>query len=101
MAKLVLKFESALIREVPLGGKPITIGRAPDNDIQIDNLAVSDHHARISSEDTRLRIEDLDSLNGVSVNGTPIKTKWLCSGDNVSIGKHVIVIDLEHDVIRV
>jgi pSer/pThr/pTyr-binding forkhead associated (FHA) protein len=99
MAKLLLKFDSAVIREVPLGKNPITIGRAPDNDIQIDNLAVSDHHARISTEDTRLRIEDLDSLNGVSVNGTSTKSAWLSSGDNVSIGKHVIVIDLEHDVV--
>jgi pSer/pThr/pTyr-binding forkhead associated (FHA) protein len=98
MAKLVVKFESAVIREVPLGKNPVTIGRAPDNDIQIDNLTVSEHHARISSEDTRVRIDDLDSLNGVSVNGTPVKTAWLSSGDYISIGKHLIFIDLERDV---
>ena len=98
MAKLLLKFDSAVIREVPLGKNPITIGRAPDNDVQIDNLTVSDHHARISSQDTQLRIEDLDSLNGISVNGTPVKQGCLRSGDNVSIGKHVIVVDMEHDV---
>jgi len=100
MAKLVLKFESAVIREVPLGKSTITIGRAPDNDLQIDNLTVSEHHARILSEESRLRIEDLDSLNGISVNGTTTKREWLRSGDNVSIGKHVIVVDLEHDVTR-
>jgi pSer/pThr/pTyr-binding forkhead associated (FHA) protein len=98
MAKLILKFESAVLREVPIGQNPITIGRAPDNDIQIDNLSVSDHHARIFSPDNRLSIEDLNSLNGISLNGTPIKKEWLRSGDSVSIGKHVIVVDLEHDV---
>jgi pSer/pThr/pTyr-binding forkhead associated (FHA) protein len=98
MAKLVLKFDSVVMREVALGQKPILIGRSPESDLQIDNLAVSDHHARISYQDNRLRIEDLDSLNGMSVNGTPVKTEWLSSGDNVSIGKHVIVVDLEHDV---
>jgi pSer/pThr/pTyr-binding forkhead associated (FHA) protein len=98
MPKLVLKFESAVVREVPIGKKPITIGRAPDNDVQIDNLAVSDHHARISSQDNKLRIEDLDSLNGISLNGAPIEKEWLHSGDRVSIGKHVIIVDLEHDV---
>jgi pSer/pThr/pTyr-binding forkhead associated (FHA) protein len=98
MAKLVLKFESSVIREVALGKNPITIGRAPDNDIQIDNLMVSNHHARILSQDTRVSIEDLESLNGLSVNGAPTKKEWLHSGDNVSIGKHVIVVDLEHDV---
>ncbi len=98
MAKLVLKFDSAVIREIPLGKSTITIGRAPDNDLQIDNLTVSEHHARILSEANRLKIEDLDSLNGISVNGTARKMEWLCSGDNVLIGKHVIVVDLEHDV---
>jgi predicted component of type VI protein secretion system len=98
MAKLVLKFESAVIREVPLGKRTITIGRAPDNDLQIDNLTVSEHHARILAEANRLKIEDLDSLNGISVNGTARKMEWLSSGDNVLIGKHVIVVDLEHDV---
>ncbi len=47
MGRLVLKFDAAVLKEVPLGFEPVTIGRAPDNDIQIDNLAVSDHHARI------------------------------------------------------
>ena len=98
MPRLVLKFENAALKEVPLGTRPVTIGRAPDNDIQIDNLTVSEHHARISSEDTRVRIDDLDSLNGVSVNGTPVKTAWLSSGDYISIGKHLIFIDLERDV---
>src|ERR1700740_1125883 len=99
MAKLLLKFESAVIREVPIGRTPITIGRAPDNVLQIDNLAVSNHHARILSQSTGVRIEDLDSLNGISVNGTPVKQEWLRSGDNVSIGKHVIEVDLDHDVV--
>ena len=98
MGKLLLKFELSVIREVPIGNNPITIGRAPDNVLQIDNLAVSNHHARILSQTTGLRIEDLDSLNGISVNGTPVKQEWLRSGDSVSIGKHVIVVDLEHDI---
>ena len=43
MSRLVLKFENANLREVPLGNHPVTIGRAPDNDIQIaigDGLSV-------------------------------------------------------------
>ena len=47
MARLVVKFESQVLREVPLGASPLTIGRAPDNDLHIDNLAVSDHHAPV------------------------------------------------------
>ena len=42
MSRLVLKFETETLKEVPLGTRPVTIGRAPDNDIHIDNLGVSD-----------------------------------------------------------
>jgi pSer/pThr/pTyr-binding forkhead associated (FHA) protein len=98
MPKLVLKFDSALLREVPLGKAPITIGRALDNDLQIDNLAISDHHARITTQDDRLKIEDLNSRNGVFLNGNQVNQEWLHSGDSIGIGKHVILVDLEHDV---
>ncbi|HEY7680308.1 MAG TPA: FHA domain-containing protein, partial [Terriglobia bacterium] len=64
MPKLVLKFEAAVLKEVPIGAQPVSIGRAPDNDIQIDNLAVSSHHAKVYSEEGRLVVEDLNSLNG-------------------------------------
>ena len=64
MSRLVLKFESAALKEVPLGTRPVTIGRAPDNDIPIDNLAVSNYHARVYVEAGSLVVEDLNSLNG-------------------------------------
>ena len=48
MAKLSLMFEKKLVKEVPIGSRPVTIGRSPDNDLPVDNLAVSSHHARIS-----------------------------------------------------
>jgi len=98
MAKLVLKFEDKELKEWPLGAGPVTVGRAPDNSIQIDNLAVSDHHARISSDDGRLVVEDLDSLNGTFLNHSRVKREWLRSGDSIGIGKHLILVDMEHDV---
>ena len=97
MGRLVLKFDSAVLKEVPLGFEPVTIGRAPDNDIQIDNLAISDHHARIFSEDGRTKVQDLESLNGILLNGNSIKQEWLRSGDVIAIGKHAIIVDLNHD----
>lgn len=41
MIKLILKFEAAPLKEVLFSGMPMVIGRTPDNDLQIDNLAVS------------------------------------------------------------
>src|ERR1700691_1362620 len=97
MARLVLKFDAAVLKEVPLGFEPVTIGRAPDNDIQIDNLAVSDHHARIFSDDGRPKVQDLGSLNGILLNGNSIKLEWLRSGDIIAIGKHVIIVDFNRE----
>jgi hypothetical protein len=68
MAKLSLMFEDKVVKEVPVGSRPISIGRSPDNDLAVDNLAVSNHHARVYFEAGRLVVEDLDSLNGTFVN---------------------------------
>lgn len=94
MPKLILKFEAAVLKEVTVGPRPVTIGRAPDNDIQIDNLAVSSHHARVLSEESRLVLEDLNSLNGTFVNNQKIQRVILKQGDQILIGKHHVVIDM-------
>lgn len=97
MARLVLKFEGAVQKEVPLGNRPVTIGRGPDNDIPVDNLAVSTYHARVYLEAGRLVVEDLNSLNGTFVNGLRVERAMLNDGDAIEIGKHHIVVDNEHD----
>jgi pSer/pThr/pTyr-binding forkhead associated (FHA) protein len=97
MARLVLKFADAALKEIPIGSRPITIGRAPDNDISIDNLAVSNYHARVYAEADRLVVEDLNSLNGTFVNDLRIERAALRDGDAILIGKHHIVVDEKHD----
>jgi predicted component of type VI protein secretion system len=98
MSRLVLKFESAALKEVPLGTRPVTIGRAPDNDIQIDNLAVSNYHARVYLEAGSLVVEDLNSLNGSFLNDIRVERAMLKDGDAILIGKHEILVDQAHDV---
>ena len=97
MARLLLKFESQLIKEIPIGSRRLTIGRAPDSDIRIDNLAVSDRHARVYAEGDRLVLEDLGSLNGTYVNKARIERILLSDGDVVQIGKHQLQFDAAHD----
>ncbi len=97
MSRLVLKFESAPLKEVPLGTRPVTIGRAPDNDIQIDNLAVSNYHARVYVEAGSLVVEDLNSLNGSFLNDIRVERAMLKDGDAILIGKHEILVDQAHD----
>jgi pSer/pThr/pTyr-binding forkhead associated (FHA) protein len=97
MPKLSLMFENKLVQEVPVGTRPISIGRAPDNDLAVDNLAVSNHHARVYVEGGRLVVEDLDSLNGTFVNDLRVERATLHDGDSIWIGKHHIKVDASHD----
>jgi pSer/pThr/pTyr-binding forkhead associated (FHA) protein len=88
MAKLVLSLNGNVQSEHLLGKERITIGRKPDNDIQIDNLAVSGKHALVITILDDSFLEDLGSTNGTYVNGKLIKKHALRNGDVIGIGKH-------------
>ena len=92
MAKLYLRFEQndQVLKEVPLTQAATTIGRLPDNRVQIDNLAVSGHHAKISWDQDHYVVEDLGSLNGTFVNNERVGKAPLKHGDQVKIGKHLV-----------
>lgn len=90
MAKLILRFEQNILKEVGLGRDDLTIGRLPDNVLQIDNLAVSGHHAKICWEQDHYVVEDLGSLNGTYVNNQRVGKAALKTGDQVTIGKHFV-----------
>jgi pSer/pThr/pTyr-binding forkhead associated (FHA) protein len=98
MPKLVLKFESSILQEVPVNAKEVSIGRSPDNAMVIDNPAVSHYHARVFNEEGRMMLEDFGSLNGTFVNGQRIKMVMLKPGDSVAIGKHTIVVSDSRDL---
>jgi multidrug efflux pump subunit AcrA (membrane-fusion protein) len=68
-------------------GRKTTIGRTPDNDVQIDAKFISRHHAVILAGPTHTIIEDLNSTNGVIVNGRRVLRQTLKDGDVVIIGK--------------
>jgi predicted component of type VI protein secretion system len=88
MAKLILSLEGSVIREIALDKERITIGRRPQNDIQIENLAVSGEHACIVTILNDSFLEDLGSTNGTIVNGNPIKKHILQNNDVIEIGKY-------------
>ena len=91
MPKLELRFENSTLAEYAVALQPITVGRGPDNDVVIDNLAVSTHHARVFPELDHYVVEDLQSVNGTFVNGQPIQRKILREGDKIGIGKHTLI----------
>lgn len=67
-------------------GRRTTIGRTPDNDIRLDANFVSRHHAVVLAGPRHTVIEDLNSTNGVLVNGRRVTRTVLNEGDTVSIG---------------
>lgn len=68
-------------------GRKTTVGRTPDNDLQIDAKFISRHHAVLLSGPTLTIVEDLNSTNGVYVNGRKIAREALEDGDTLVIGK--------------
>ncbi len=88
MAKLVLNLNGVVQGEYELNQERITIGRKAENEIPIDNLAVSGKHALIISILDDSFLEDLGSTNGTYVNGKLIKKHALKDGDVIAIGKH-------------
>lgn len=97
MAKILLKFKDAVIKDLPLEKEATTIGRKSENDIVIDNIGVSGFHAKILKEGESFYIEDLNSLNGTFVDGEKVSKSILNSGDVILIGKHTLeFISEEH-----
>ncbi len=86
--KLEFSFNSNRLDEFVLDKEIMTIGRKDDNDIHIENLAVSGHHAKLLTIFDDSFLEDLDSTNGTYVNGQPITKHPLKHGDVIVIGKH-------------
>lgn len=87
-AKLILSMDGVVIKEYPLTKDRMTIGRHAHNDIVIDNLAVSGEHAAVVTILHDSFLEDLDSTNGLEVNGTPTKKHFLQNNDLIEIGKY-------------
>ena len=97
-AKLILSLNGAVLKEYPLNKERISIGRKPSNDIAIDNLAVSGEHALVETFQSDSFLEDLNSTNGVIVNGVEIKRHFLQHNDVIEIGRHTLVYINEHQV---
>jgi len=88
MARLILSLDGTVLAEYNMNKERYTIGRLPDNDIRIDNPAVSGHHSLIINILNDSFLEDLNSTNGTYVNGKLIKKHALQHGDVITAGHH-------------
>lgn len=88
MARLILSLGGQVLAEFNMTKERYTVGRLPDNDIRIDNPAVSGHHSLVINILNDSFLEDLSSTNGTYVNGKLIKKHALQHGDVITVGHH-------------
>lgn len=92
MAHLTLVVQGREVRKFVLNPAVTTIGRAQENDIVINNLALSRRHAEVTLRRGRFEVEDLGSQNGVFVNGERIDgPKALRDEDSITLGTYQFV----------
>jgi SARP family transcriptional regulator, regulator of embCAB operon len=95
-ASSAARLRDASGREYPLMAVATRIGRLPDNDIVLDDLNVSRHHAVIIDTGTSFVVSDLRSANGVDVRGERIRSSvTLSDGDRIRICDHEFVFEMQ------
>lgn len=76
-------------------GRGVTIGRAPENAIRLEDTAVSARHCAIAAVGNRYELKDLESESGTFVNGIPVKHRELEAGDELAIGNSLFLFSAE------
>ena len=97
MSKLVLFLADGTTLDIPLKRERMTIGRRADNEICLPNLAVSGEHAAVVTILADSFLEDLGSTNGTMVNGLPIAKHFVRVGDQIDVGRHILVYCVDDD----
>ncbi len=77
---------------------PVTIGREEGNGLRLNDERVSRFHAKVQTEDGDVILTDLDSTNGTRVNGTAIQIRRLRPGDQVSIGRSMLLFGTMEEI---
>jgi pSer/pThr/pTyr-binding forkhead associated (FHA) protein len=96
MFKLIIQDDEGKTTVVPLIRDEITIGRKEGNTIRLTERNVSRKHARLVKNNGGVLIEDLDSYNGVRVNGTRIQGRAsIGEADRIQIGDYLLELKLD------
>jgi hypothetical protein len=80
-------------RSIAFDGRPLTIGRAPDNGIVLRDGRASRHHARIDVRRGSLILSDLGSTNGSFVNDRRVESIALGEGDRIRVGTTTLIVE--------
>ena len=94
MAMIVQTVDGVVANKFEIGQSALKFGRSADNQVQVDDLAVSNHHAQITCETSNngqlaYFLEDLGSTNGTFINDVKITRKQLHHNDSLRIGWNI------------
>ena len=87
MARLIITHQGTIIKEYDLSKENVTVGRKPSNDIVLDDPTVSGLHAAFLHMQNTY-VEDMNSTNGIKLNGKTVNKRQLNHGDIIQIGQH-------------
>jgi ABC-type multidrug transport system ATPase subunit/pSer/pThr/pTyr-binding forkhead associated (FHA) protein len=92
--------QAQLLARLSFDTRPqLSVGRAPDNDLRLDGLQISNHHARFVRDNGSVTVEDAGSTNGVYVNGERIGGRRPVQiSDVIQIGPFVLQADAQQGV---
>jgi len=90
-AMLVVRQGPEIGTRYTLDGVHITVGRVPDNQIQLDDFTVSRQHAIFVRQGDAWLVRDLGSLNGTYVNNVRVDESVVRHGDEVQVGRFRLV----------
>jgi hypothetical protein len=96
MPRLVAQSPEFAGQTFDLSTPQITVGRLPDNSIQIEHASISGHHATFKLNGLDYTLQDLESTNGTRVNGEKISNQALRRNDIVRFGNIELLYDSEH-----
>lgn len=89
MFTLILTREGKELISQPIGQEAVTIGRAPENTLQLVDPAISRNHCRIERVGRGIAVTD-ESRNGTFINGSAVQSAELIDGDQVAVGPWTI-----------
>lgn len=78
---------------------PVTIGREEENSIRLNDERVSRFHAKLQEDAGRVILTDLDSTNGTRVNGRAVQMRVMRPGDQLAIGRCLLVFGSREEII--
>jgi type II secretory pathway predicted ATPase ExeA len=93
IAQVALRLRGVELERALLMPGRFVIGRTADNDMQVDSKYVSRHHAQLVTSQDGCVVEDLNSTNGIYLNGKRVRRHRLAPGDVIKIGVHELVFE--------